>query len=107
MSRLTGTFEAGDLVWQQMYSPVHPRWDATLQERIDGGVLYGERRVMRVIAAGPAVQGIHELSGKPLPPATWAWVLAEPGRERDRDHYSYVDDNWCVLEHVDADGMLW
>jgi hypothetical protein len=116
MSALDGVLEVGDLVWQQMYSPTQPRWEATLEERIEGGVLYGPRRLMRLVwlhrdgIDGPCPHaddsGLHPLSGKPLPTHSQHWHLAAPGRERDRDHYSIVDDNWCLLEHAEDEGAL-
>ncbi|WP_448810543.1 hypothetical protein [Agromyces bauzanensis] len=106
MSSLTGTFEVGDLVWRQMYSPTHPHWFATLEERIAGGVRYRGRELLRIVWVGPAEQGPHPLSGKELPPATTRWVFAKPGHEANRDHYSSCDDNWCVLEHATTDDAL-
>lgn len=116
MSALDGVLEVGDLVWRQMYSPTQPSWDATLEQRIDGGVLYGRRELLRLVRVhhdgvdGPCPNcdddGLHPLSGKPLPVHTQHWTFAVPGREGDRDHYSYTDDNWCVLEHADVDGAL-
>jgi len=49
MSVLDGTLEQGDLVWQQMYSPTHPLWTSTLQERIAAGRTFGQRRLMRLV----------------------------------------------------------
>lgn len=117
MSALDGVLEAGDIVWQQMYSPTHPAWDSTLEERIAGGVLYGGRTQMRLISIyrdgvdGPCQHadenGLHLLSGKPIWAHSEHYVTAVLGREGDGDHYSITDDNWCVLEHAEAGGGLW
>lgn len=98
VSVLDGQFEVGDLVWQQMYSPTHPRFWATLEERIAGGVLYGKRRLMRVA-------GVYE-PDPGMPPATVKWWLVDPEHPTAQAHMSWVDDNWCVLEHAQTDGML-
>ena len=89
----------GDVVWQQMYSPVHPEWDATLEERIAGGVLYGQRRLMRIA-------GISK-PDPDMPPASVRWWLVDIERPNDESRMSWVDDNWCVLESASTDvGML-
>jgi hypothetical protein len=109
VSVLDGVLEVGDLVWQQMYSPTQPAWDATLAQRIEGGALYGERRLMVLVSVRPCDGCSTDLADRnnptPLPPHSAHWLLAQPGRENDRDHYSIVDDNWCVLEHAESDGL--
>ncbi|QJU54369.1 hypothetical protein SCB71_14585 [Herbiconiux sp. KACC 21604] len=116
MSALDGAIEAGDLVWQQMYSPTDPEWASTLEERIEHGRFYGDRTQMRVVRIyrdgidGPCRQvgkdGMHPLSGKPLPAHTEHYITCVPGSENDRDHYSSTDNNWCVLELATEDGAL-
>lgn len=115
MSALDGTLEAGDVVWQQMYSPVDPSWQATLAERIAGGVTYGHRRLMvlrgiyRDGVDGPCPHadenGLHPLSGKPMPEHTEHYYCVADDNPRDE---SWTDNNWCVLEHADTPaGALW
>lgn len=98
--------QVGDLVMQQLYSPTQPSWDATLEERIAGGVLYGKPRLMRVAQILPAETGPHPLSGKPLPAHTERYWLVDPERPKDQSLMSWCDDNWCVLTPVVADGAL-
>lgn len=91
----------GDLVWQQMYSPTHPRWDSTLEERIEGGVLYGERRLMRVAGVYPH-HPEPTVDGRDVT----RWWLVDAERPRDSSLMSYVESDWCVLERVVEDGAL-
>lgn len=114
MSALDGVLEVGDLVWQQMYEPTRPSWQATLEERIAGGITYGKRRQMRLTRIyrdgidGPCpnadAEGLHPLSGQPLPPHTEHYGLVAPD---DKSDTSGGDDNWFVLEHVVEEGGLW
>lgn len=114
MSALDGTLEVGDLVWQQMYNPTKPCWDASLEERITAGQTYGERRKMRLIYLhrdgidGPCTygdgSGVNPLSGKPMPAHSEHYVVTDP---HNKDDYSITDDNWCVLEHVHDQEALW
>ncbi|WP_291053669.1 hypothetical protein [Herbiconiux sp.] len=125
MSALDGVIEVGDVVWQQMYDPQHPAWHAMLAERIARGKTYGDRRQMRVLGIWPyegtpcaACTGCgRRLDHSPCPACsgtgvihrphtTVKWMLAEVGREGDHSTYSWVDDNWCVLEHVVTEGAL-
>jgi hypothetical protein len=114
VSALDGRLGAGDIVWQQMYSPVHPSWDSTLDERIAGGVTYGTRRMMRLRGIfrdgvdGPCPHagedGLHPLSGKPIPAHSEHYYCVALDNDADT---SGTDDNWCVLEHAEVDGALW
>lgn len=114
MSALDGQLEAGDIVWQQMYEPTKPDWQATLDERIAGGITYGKRRLMvlkhihRDGIDGPCpyvdANGVHPLSGKPMPPHSAHYHCVHPD---DAGDYSNTDNNWCVLEHAEIDGALW
>jgi hypothetical protein len=127
MSALDGTLEVGDLVWQQMYDPQHPSFDATLAERIAAGKTYGDRRKMRLLGIWPydgdrcnsclgsgrsmvRERGVCQPCGGAgkfhRPHVTVRWQLAEAGREGDHSTYSWVDDGWCVLEHVTDEGAL-
>ena len=113
MSALDGTLEVGDIVWQQMYEPTKPSWDATLEERIAGGLTYGKRRQMRLVRIyrdgidGPCPNagsdGLHPLSGNPMDPHSEHYYCVS----LDGHDESWTDNNWCVLEHADTDGALW
>lgn len=114
MSALDGTLEVGDIVWQQMYSPVHPNPHATLAERIAGGVTYMQRRQMRLKRIwrdgvdGPCPHadedGLHPLSGLPLDEHSEHYYCVALDNEADG---SSTTNNWCVLEHAEVDGALW
>lgn len=109
MSALDGVLEVGDLVWQQMYSPSEPSWDATIEERVAGGVTYGARRLMRLVYVVEHFDSnaYQRSLGMDVPVTdVTRWGLAEPGREGDRDHFSHVESDWCVLEHAEVEGAL-
>lgn len=107
-------FDAGDVVWMQLYSPIFPSWQSSLVERIDSGQTYGPRRRMRLLSIfrdgvdGPCFHagddGLHPLSGKPLPEHAEHFYLVDADTGRDE---SWCDDNWCVLERIVVDGALW
>lgn len=90
----------GDIVWQQMWSPVTPRHDSTIEERIAHGVKYKRRRRMEVVA----VVRDYELGLD-------RWILrpADPKDRRGEFHHSIVESDWCVLEPEDPadEGRLW
>ena len=106
--------KVGDLVWQQMYDPQMPAGDSTIQERIAGGMRYGERRQMIVRHVVPHYDPTayaRSLGRKIAQRFVTRWVLqeADPARRRDECRgYSWVEDDWCVLELVDPadDGRL-
>ncbi len=113
MSALDGVLEVGDVVWQQMYSPVHPAWQSTLAERMADGQTYGRRRMMRLAGIyrdgvdGPCPHadenGLHPLSGQPIHDHTEHYYCV--GIDKPSDE-SWTDNNWCVLEHAAVEGAL-
>lgn len=82
-STVTGwTPYPGALVEVQLYSPTHPSWDATLSERIAGGVTYGEPRLMRLKSTYTDEDDDY---------THWHLVVVATGKD------SWVDDNYAVL----------
>ena len=104
-------FAIGDLVYEQLYDPSHPRWDASIEERVAGGHFYGQRKLMLLSGIIPNYNGSEyaQSMGRDLPNriVTRYW-LVDPDRPNDESHMSWVESDWCVLESAAADeGMLW
>lgn len=91
------TFQVGDLVYEQLWSPVEPAPDSTIEERIAHGRKYGQRRLMRL-------RGIIENYGRV---GVTRWWLVDPDRPNDDSRMSWVESDWAVLESAASDvGML-
>lgn len=117
-STLTGWRpEPGTYVWQQMWSPVDPAHDSTLEERIERGAFYGARRlhiVLRVTWDDPAHGGRHRYltldADNRYSDSTVAQLIAGTWHEGWVDGMSATESDWCVLEEADAQadvGTLW
>lgn len=82
----------GDIVWQQMYNPQTPTPDSTITERVAAGATYGRPRLM-------IVREIHAHDDGRR--TRWVLQVTDPNRRRGGTHgYSWVEDDWCVLELV-------
>lgn len=107
-STLDGSYEpkVGDHVWQQMYSPSKPHPGATIEERVAGGVTYGKRRRMILVAIHPdrdTTEYARSL-GMDVPERhATGWLLqAEDPKDRTGEFpFSSVDSDWCVLEPIE------
>lgn len=95
-------FTVGQLVWQQMFSPQHPEWTSTIEERVTSGKTYGPRRLMRLRGIIPNYR--VDRNGN----AVTRWWLSDPDRPNDASGMSYVESDWCVLTDASAEAaMLW
>ena len=103
-------FRVGDIVWQQMYSPVYPSPNSMIEERIAAGVLYGPRRLMRlagIIENYDSTEYVRALGVESEPRLVTRWWLVDPEQPNEHSRMSWVDSDWCVLEHAHNDvGML-
>lgn len=100
------TFQVGDLVYRQMYSPVDPAPDSTIEERIKHGRLYGPRRLMRVAGVSENYDKTEyaRSMGADLPVKhTTRWWLVDPDRPNDDSKMSWVESDWAVLESAVED----
>lgn len=86
-STIDGTYtpQVGDLVWQQMYSPTGA---GTIHDRVASGKAYGGRRLMTIVAILP-----DDDTGL----TRWQLEHADP-KDVHLGKYSWVEDDWCVLE---------
>lgn len=106
--------QVGDLVWQQMYSPQLPYPGASIADRVAHGARHGPRRKMVLLEVVPdydAAAYARSLGQDVAPRMVTRWRLqpADPGQRRGEFPYSLVEDDWCVLELIDAadEGRLW
>ena len=106
--------QVGDTVWMQMYSPQIPSHDATITERVANGSRYCERRIVIVRDIFPGydiTEHARSFGVDVAPRHVTRWVLqdADPKKRGDAcKGYSWVEDDWCVLELVTPadDGRL-
>jgi len=91
---------AGQLVIERMWSPMHPTWEASLEERQQSGRRYGEDKVMRLVTTTPD-HDAHEYArsvGRDLPPRiVTRWMLADPERPNAEHLWSVIDSDWAEL----------
>lgn len=102
MSAITGAIEVGDLVWQQMYNPLG-------DPCIRPGNEYMRRRLMRVagIVENYDSTAYARSMGRDLEPTSVTrWHLVDPERPNDESRMSWVESDWCVLEHAVTEGAL-
>jgi hypothetical protein len=104
-------FTVGQLVWVQLYSPVHPAGDSTIEERIAHGKLYGIRRLSRL--AGIVEHYNSRAYAQEMGAAieskdvTRYWTV-DPDRPNDASRMSWFESDWCVIEDASGEnGMLW
>lgn len=109
-STLTGWQPSpGTYAWQQMWSPVDPAHDSTIEERIEQGRHYGKRRliiVLRITWDDPAHGGRDRYltldADNRYTAATVASIVAGTWHEGWVDGMSATESDWCVLEEADA-----
>lgn len=109
--------EPGTYVWQQMWSPVRPAPDSTLEERIALGEHYGGRRLHILLSVtwnDPAHFGRHRYvtldADHRYADATVARLIDGTWPESWVDGMSLTESDWCVLDEADAQaevGTLW